>query len=231
VNRLRHLAAASLLAACAPALADANAEFAIRWDPAEGGPQTSQEVLAALGLAPDRERDFMVRYFTVAQPDQLPEGFAAIARERTSGDHTEATYKLRGPAPFPTSGPLHKWRCPLKGHADSKEEVDISWTGDAQPKRAYSRSCTADAGAAKAMPKGLKAQPLGCSAAMHRVEAGGIKVERWDLQGARQLIEVSTNGKDSAQDLEKFRQHVVAPLLERKVKPLKDSKTEMGSAC
>jgi hypothetical protein len=66
---------------------------------------------------------------------------------------------------------------------------------------------------------------------MHRVEAGAIKVERWDLQGARQLIEVSTSGKDSAQDFEAFRKRIVAPLLERHVKPLKDSKTEMGSAC
>jgi hypothetical protein len=231
VELLRYLAAATLLGASAASMAAADAEFAIRWDPAEGGPQNAQEVLAALGVKSGKEKDFVVRYFTVAQPNHLPQGFAAIARERTSGQRTEATYKLRGPAPFPTSGPLHKWACPLKGHADSKEEVDIGWTGDAEPRRAYSRSCTANADAAHAMPKDLQAQPLGCSAAMHRVEAGGIKVERWQLQGARQLIEVSTSGKDSAQDFEKFRQRVVAPLLARQIKPLKDSKTEMGSAC
>ncbi len=228
---VRYLAAASLLCVSAASLAAADAEFAIRWDPTEGGPQTAKAVLSALGLEPGAETDFVVRYFTVAQPSHLPDGFAAIARERTSGGRTESTYKLRGPAPFPTTGPLHKWKCPLKGHADSKEEVDIGWTGDAQPKRAYSRSCTVKADAAQAMPKDLLAKPLGCSAAMHRVEGGVIKVERWDLQGAKRLIEVSTSGKDSAQDFEKFRQRIVGPLLKLQVRPLKDSKTDMGSAC
>ena len=74
---LHYLAAASLLSACAASLAAADAEFAIRWNPDEGGPQTATEVLAALGLEPGAESDFEVRYFKLAQPAQLPAGFAA----------------------------------------------------------------------------------------------------------------------------------------------------------
>jgi len=126
-----------------------------------------------------------VRYLNVAQPDDLPEGFGAIARERTSGAAApNRPYKLRGPGPFPTKGPLHKWRCPLKGHADSKEEVDIAWTGDDEPSALFAQLHRTKGDAAKAMPKELRATPLGSQRRdASRRRAAGIKVERWDLQG------------------------------------------------
>jgi hypothetical protein len=225
------LAAASLLAVWATASAAADAEFAIRWDPAEGGPQTANDVLAALSLKHGKETDFVVQYFTVNQPRNAVGDFKAIARERRTRARTDTTYKVRGPSPFPEADPIHKWGCPLSIPALSKDEVDISWTGEQEPKRAFSRSCTAEVDIAHAMPKELGAKPLGCISKMHRIEINGIKLEEWDLQSGKRLFEVSTNGQDSASDLEKFRSRIVNPLLGHKVKPLEDSKTELGSSC
>lgn len=66
---------------------------------------------------------------------------------------------------------------------------------------------------------------------MLRVEVDGIKLERWDPQSGQRLFEVSINGRDSADDLDRFRNRIVNPLLSRKVRPLKDSKTKLGSTC
>jgi hypothetical protein len=231
MRRLRVFAAASLLAVWATPLAAADAEFAIRWDPTEGGPQTVKDVLAALSLKDGKEKNFVVQYFMVNPPRNAPGDFKAIARERRTGTHTDATYKVRGPSPFPEAGPFHMWDCPLSIRALSKDEVDISWTGDQGPKRAFSRSCTAEADIAHAMPKELEPKPLGCVSKMLRIQVDGIKLEQWDLQSGKRLLEVSVNGLDSANDLEKFRSRIVNPLLSRRVRPLKDSKTELGSAC
>ena len=66
---------------------------------------------------------------------------------------------------------------------------------------------------------------------MRRMEVDGIKLEQWDLHSGKRLIEVSVNGHDTAIDLEKFQSGIVNPLLNLKVKPLNDSKTELGSVC
>lgn len=231
MRRLRVLASALLLGVSGTAFATADAEFAIRWNPSEGGPQTAKEVLAALGLKDGKEKDFVVQYFAVNQPSNAPGDFRAIARERRARSYTDATYKVRGSNAFPEAGPLHKWKCPLSIPALSKDEVDISWTGEQEPERAFSRSCTADSDIAHAMPKELEAKPLGCISKMHRIQADGIKLEQWDFQSGKRLFEVSTNGRDSQRDLEKFLRRIVDPLLSHKVRPLKDSKTELGSAC
>ena len=231
MRRLRVLASALLLAVSATAFATADAEFAIRWDPSEGGPQTAKEVRAALSLKKGKEMDFVVQYFAVNQPSNAPGDFRAIARERRARSYTDATYKVRGSNAFPEAGPLNKWQCPLSNPVLSKDEVDINWTGEQEPKRAFSRSCTADSDIAHAMPKELEAKPLGCISKMHRIQADGIKLEQWDFQSGKRLFEVSTNGRDSQRDLEKFLRRIVDPLLSHKVRPLKDSKTELGSAC
>jgi hypothetical protein len=230
VRSLHGLVAALMLGASTCGLAAAAAEFSIRWDPAEGGPNSAAESLAALGLKTGRHDDFVVRYFAVRQPRDAPAEFKAIARERRTGSRVESTYKVRGPAPFPPS-PSHLWKCPLKGRAESKDEVDITWTGDALPKRAYSRSCTAKADMAHALPPAYGAEPQGCTSKMHRVSGRGATLELWELPSGRQVFEVSVKGEDSAGDLETFQQRIVRPLMNRGARPLKDSKTELGSAC
>ena len=227
---LHGLVAASLLSASTCGWAAAAAEFSLRWDPAEGGPKSAKESLAALSLKHDKQDDFVVQYFAVNQPGNARAGFKAIARERRTGNHVEATYKVRGTAPF-SANPSYLWECPLKGPAESKNEIDITWTGDELPIRTYSQSCTAKADMAHAMPTAHGAKPLGCSSKMHRFSEHGIKLELWKLSSGRQLFEVSVTGQDSAADLKTFQKRIVSPLLSRGVKPLKNSKTELGSAC
>ena len=231
MRSLLALAAAMLLAVATPTLAIGDAEFAIRWDPTEGGLQTADEVLKALGLKRGKEKDFVVQYFTVNQPSSSAGEYKAIARERKAATGVDTTYKLRGSTSFPEAEPFRQWVCPLSIAAISKDEVDISWTGEAEPKRTYSRSCTAKADAVHAIPKKLGAEPLGCISKVRRTEIDGIKVEQWDLHSGKRLIEVSVNGQNNGIDLEKFQRGIVGPLLNFKVKPLNDSKTELGSGC
>jgi len=231
MRRIRVFAYALLLEVSVTAFAAGDAEFAIRWDPADGGLQTAQEVLAALGLKNSKGMDFVVQYFAVTQPSSAAGDFRAVARERRGASYADATYKVRGPNPFPEAGPLHKWECPFSIPARSKEEVDISWIGEKDPQRAFSRSCTAEADIARAMPKEFGAKPLGCTSRMRRIQADGIKLEQWDLRNGRRLFEVSANGRDRPRDLDNFRRRIVDPLLSHEIRPLKDSKTELGSTC
>jgi hypothetical protein len=230
VRSLQCLVAASLLSASTCGLAAAAAEFSIRWDPDEGGPNSVKESLATLNLKQGKHDDFVVQYFAVNQPSNAPADSEAIARERRRGHHVEATYKSRGPARFPAD-PSYLWKCPLKGPEESKTEVDITWTGDALPRRAYSQSCTANADMAHAMPTAYGAKPLGCTSKMHRFSDSGVTLEHWELPSGKQVFEASVKGVDSASDLKAFEKRIVSPLLDRGVRPLKDSKTELGSSC
>src|SRR4249920_1591548 len=87
-DALRRVAACAIVAAVTvhstAARAAPDAEFAVRWDPAEGGPAALDAVLNRLGLQQGAARQMVVQYFSVPQPPELPAGFAAIARERAS---------------------------------------------------------------------------------------------------------------------------------------------------
>ena len=206
-----------------------DAEFAVRWDPAEGGPATLDAVLNRLSLPQGAAKQMVVQYFSVPQPPELPAGFAAIARERASGAQIESTYKVRGPAPLLGDG--EKWTCPLAPPAKSKSEVDVSVLSSGAVRKSYSRSCSVERSMAESLPKIIHAQPLGCTSSVRRVRAGDVKVELWELSGGNKAIEVSWTAKDTPADLQAFRSRIVAPLVSSGVKPLSESKTELGSIC
>src|SRR5437868_7508977 len=224
------LAAASLLLASA-ALAAGDAEFAIRWDPAEGGPGTLEAIAETLQLPDGKRKTFVVRYFAMKQPSGAPEGASAIARERLSDGRLESMYKLRSPVAFPARGPQADWRCPFKVEAKRQNEVDVGWSAEGVPKRNYSRSCEVGGHMADLLPARFMAQPLDCASSMLRMTSEHIKIERWSLPGGTQPFEVSANGHDTEADLEAFADRVVRPLLARGVKPLTQSKTQLGSSC
>ncbi|MDM0017069.1 hypothetical protein [Variovorax saccharolyticus] len=224
------LAAACLLAASA-AQAAADAEFAVRWDPAEGGPATIEAVAEALRLPEGKRKSFEVRYFSIVQPADAPPGASAIARERLSGGQMESMYKLRSPVAFPSQGAQADWRCPFKVDAKRQKEVDIGWSAEGVTKTNYSRSCAADGRIADLLPARFMAKPLDCSSSMLRMSSRGIKIERWSLPGGRQAFEVSTNGKDTGAERKAFASGVVQPLIARGARPLQQSKTQLGSAC
>jgi hypothetical protein len=218
------------LSASTCALGASAAEFSVRWDPVDGGPATAQESLAALSLKQGSPAAFVVQYFTLDQPSDAPADYKAIGRQRRTGSGVEATYKFRGPAPI-SADASYRWTCPLMGSAQSKSEIDITWTGEAQPKRAYSHSCSVNTDMSHAIPATFGARPLGCASRTNRFSDHGVTLEVWELPGDRRVFEVSVKGRDSAPDLKAFERRVVMPLLSAGVKPISDSKTELGSAC
>jgi hypothetical protein len=102
-------------------------------------------------------------------------------------------YKLRGPASAPTSA-FASWKCPLKEPSESKREVDVTWTGEVEPGRMYSLSCTAEASVAKAMQASLAAAALGCVSKMKRYKADDLKLEVWKFPNGSEVFEVSMGG-------------------------------------
>jgi len=221
------LAALALQGACARAAPAA--EYALRWDPADGGPATIEAVLSLLALQRGKAKQLVVQYYAVPQPPELPAGFAAIARERTSGDEVDATYKVRGPTPLPGGG--KNWTCPLAPPARTKSEVDIGIVGHGVVTKSYSRSCSVARPMADSLPTVIHARPLGCTSSVTRIKARDVKVEQWQLAGGNQALEVSWAGKDSPADLQAFRSRIVEPLTSAGIKPLSESKTELGSIC
>ncbi|HEX6902957.1 MAG TPA: hypothetical protein VF789_24790 [Thermoanaerobaculia bacterium] len=202
------------------------AEFAMRWDIAEGGPQSAQEVLKALKLKAKDPDNYEIRYFDFTPPRDAPDGFTAILRQRKTKKKHELTFKYRG------AGELPAVDCPISSKPDEeKEEVDISVLGEGKTKRSSSYSCTVESKDGPVEPpQKLKAQALECANQMTRYKAGDLKIEEWHLPGGETFIEVSHNGSDTQKDLKSF-QEIVAKLVKKGAKPSDRSKTELGSNC
>ncbi len=227
------LAAGAWLSLATTAIAANPAEFAIRWDPAEGGPKTIEEVAALLQLPSGRSKSFEVRYFSIRQPSDAVGDSTAIVRQRSTRQATESMYKQRSADAFSSGEPLAGWQCPFPARANpkAKSEVDVGWTPEGSTKKSYSLSCQVDGTVELLLPAQFMAKPLGCTSRVLRAEAQGIKIERWSLPRGALSIEVSWNGEDNAADLEKFASRVARPLMEQGVKPLGESKTALGSSC
>ena len=118
-----------------------DAEFAVRWDPRQGGPATPQDALRELRLKASAPSHFEVHYFEFTAPAGLPAGFDAILRKRLTAGEAELTFKLRGAAPLPAQPTLKKWACPLGPTKDRKDEADITFVEAGRAIKAYSRSC------------------------------------------------------------------------------------------
>ena len=91
----------------------------------------------------------------------------------------------------------------------------------------YAYSCTL---AAKAPPSFLGATPKPCAARMIRYKNGDDKIEEWTLPGGGVRLEVSRTTSGKPKQEAKFRE-LVERLRARGVKPLDESKTELGSRC
>ncbi len=221
---VRHLACGvSALALSASAWA-APAEYAVRWDPSRGGPDSGPAVAAALGLHVDKVKVYQIDYFDVAGADGTA---PVIARRRTRGDTTQLTLKMRG-----TDGLASAPHCALGGAAEGKTEVDVTMLADGLAKRAPSFSCTLEGARGLAFAPELHARSKGCVATMRRLQADDMDIEEWSVHGgAQRLIEVSMKGADDAATQRRFAERVVAPLVGARAAPLADSKTEFVSGC
>jgi hypothetical protein len=232
--RLGFAAAALLTIPLATQAASPTAEYAIRWDPAQGG-STAAQAWAKLG-APGAEADtFVVRYPSITAPPPLPAGFKAIVRkrERTNKARYELTYKQRGPAPSLDGTSLKHWPCPVGATKDRKDEVDVSFHSLSTTVRAHSRSCTVESkDAPPRAPEALAIRPAACEHQMTRWKRDGLALEEWSLKGGRTVIEVSASGGATDKELAAFRKDVVEVLVQQLgITPLEASMTELASRC
>lgn len=218
--------------AAKPAPTPANAEYAVRWNVAAGGPTTAEKVLSALHLEPKKDKDsgktkqknLTVEYFDVGKRS---DGFKTILRLRTDEKkgESELTFKLRGDraiVPPP---------CPLGGGVNKEPEVDVTFLDPQRPAPPqFSYSCDKKT---KEAPKALPLR-VGCTASMRRLEADfasdELKVEEWKIKGAR-YIEVSFSGKNDPADEKMFGAKVVAALVAKGIHPLEEGMTTITTSC
>ena len=163
-----------------------------------------------------------MRYFDLPAPAGAPADAALILRQRVAEDG-EGEIRLKYRSARPLSG---AWACPDGARFQKSEETDVTFTSSGQA-RSFAYSCSLDAASPPAF---LAATPKACSAHMVRYEHGGDKIEEWTLPGGAVRLEVSRTGANDAKHAAKFGK-LVDRLLARGVKPLDESKTELGSRC
>jgi hypothetical protein len=201
----------------------ADAEYAVRWDPSEGGFANAEEVLDFLGAPKVRGETYEVQYFDLPPPENAPPGSTVILRRRRkAGGGSEIRLKYRREAPL-----AGNWGCPGGRGFEPREEVDFSFTGSGEPGRVYSYSCTLKAGEP---PELLAAIPKKCVSRIARYVFGGFKIEEWTLPGGGMQLEVSRSAANTAGEFARF-ERFVSKLLERGIRPSPRSKTELGSQC
>lgn len=214
--------------------ADEHAEYAVRWFPRQGGPETAEEALAVLKLSGADRDEFLVRYYDVASPLKGPPGASAILRYRhkNGSKKGEFTFKFRGAMPFPATPVASDWVCPLSGSRGGTDEVDVIVGANSQLSLGYSRSCESKAdGQDPAVPPNLGATPKTCVNRMVRVKSGALKSEEWTFSNGEVLIELSRKGSNTSEVLAEFRRGVVAPLVQAGAHPITSSKTALGGDC
>ena len=198
-------------------------EYAVRWDPSQGGPANVRELLDFLGASESGGRAYEVRYFDLPRPEGAPAGATPILRLRIAdGGEAEVRLKYRMEQPLED-----RWGCPAGARFDKSEEVDVTFAGSATPVRMYAYACTLDA---PVPPAFLGATPKSCGARMVRYKHGDDKIEEWTLPGGGIRLEVSRTTSGNPKHEAKFRK-LVDRLRARGVKPLDESKTELGSRC
>jgi len=200
-----------------------HAEYAVRWDPSQGGPANVRELLDFLGASEGGGHAYEVRYFDLPRPEGAPAGATPILRLRIA-DGGDAEVRLK----YRTEQPLEgRWGCPAGASFEKSEEVDVTFSAAAMPARMYAYSCTLEA---RTPPALLGATPKSCAARMVRYKSGDDKIEEWALPGGALRLEVSRTTSGSPKHEKKFRK-LVDRLRARGVKPLDESKTELGSRC
>ncbi len=232
VPSLRPLhAIAGICAACVIAVAFAaptGAEYALRWDPAAGGPATLEAAWAALGLAAPAEKDketFSIRYYEIAPVQPVPSGYRAILRRREEDGKATLSWKLRrvdrgGPDTFTTATP-----CPF-GTAFATE-VDVTLGAGEALRKTLSRTCERKGGVDLQVDRALVVREPSCAIAMRRwTTPDKLKVEEWPLPGGRTILEVSRKDGDTDEALAQFRGRVARLIESHGVIPDLENKTE-----
>lgn len=211
------------LAACAQAHEPKEAEFAIRWAPADGGPQTPKEVLKLLGTPDAQPVNYEVRYFNEPAALAVPESTEVIVRLRSMHDGTsQVRLKYRRTVPWPAG-----WKCPGAMNFSKSEQLDVAFLDGGKLARIYSYECTLDA---TEPPPALHAAVRNCASFMVRYEAKRARLEEWAMPGGEVVLEVSHTAPNTAAELAKFK--VIADtLIAHRASPSALSKTKLASDC
>ncbi|HEY1434625.1 MAG TPA: hypothetical protein VGG65_04570 [Thermoanaerobaculia bacterium] len=223
------LAALAVGAAAAPHPKEPrHAEYAVRWNPAQGGLKTAADVLAFLGGPGTGGQGAQVQFYDLPAPEGAPRETTVILRRRDGeGGESEIRLKYRSPRPLTVA-----WACPAGIGFEPSTQVDVGFGTAPTPSRVYSYSCRLRAAQPPAL-LGATARP--CASRMVRYETGppgrgGYKVEAWTLPGGAVTLEISRTAANSPDELARFSE-LVARLRARGVRPLDDSKTELGGKC
>ena len=210
-------------AIAALAFSSPDAEYAMRWEPADGGPQSASEVAYLLGLGTPTVTTFEVRYYDAPPPANAPDSARTIVRERArENGASDLIVKYRRAAP------LHgTWSCPLGTAAKRAAQVDVGFGPGDSVERVYSYTCEL---VADSFPPSLHATPRACTIAVTRTTANGVKIEAWQLPNGRTLLEISRVAKDSRKELDKFRA-MVDKLVVAGARPTLASKTRLAGQC
>jgi hypothetical protein len=198
-------------------------EYALRWNPQDGGPGTAEAVFRLLGMTAGIPEHYEVRYYDLTRPGSAPAQATVILRERKkSGGKTQFRLKYRLSEPLTQS-----FQCPPGNDFQVGSEVDVTWLAANAQKRVYAYFCTTQA---KQPPASLHATPKPCSARMSRYTAQGLKVETWQMPDGGRQLEVSRNTTHNDAAFQDF-QAIAVRLIGQGAKPTDESKTELGSRC
>ena len=182
------------------ALEPEKAEYAVRWNPAEGGPASGEETLTFLGAPAASPVRYEVRYYDAPPPAGSPPDSAVIVRRRSEAN-AESEIRLK----FRLDHPIAEWACPAGAGFEGKAEVDVGF-GDGGASRVYSYSCVVSAAEP---PPFLHAVPKNCVSRMDRWPApvrgdGSYKVEAWTLPDGSKRLEISRTAKNSPKQRSRF---------------------------
>jgi hypothetical protein len=198
-------------------------EYALRWNPQDGGPGTAEAVFRLLGMTAGIPEHYEVRYYDLPKPVSAPAHATVILRERKKvGGKTQFRLKYRLPEPL-----TQAFQCPPGSDFEVGSEVDVTWLAANTQKRVYAYSCTTQA---KQPPPSLHARPKPCSARMSRYSSQGLKVETWQMPDGGRQLEVSRTATHDDAAFQDF-QAIAVRLMGQGAKPTDESKTELGSRC
>jgi hypothetical protein len=103
-----------------------HAEYAVRWDPSQGGPANVRELLDFLGASGGGGHAYEVRYFDLPRPEGAPAGATPILRLRIADDG-EAEVRLK----YRTERPLEgRWSCRPEPSFEKSEESRRHFRGE-----------------------------------------------------------------------------------------------------
>jgi hypothetical protein len=199
------------------------AEYAVRWNPVNGGPKDAREVLSLLGQKAEDVDTYEIEYFDLPPVASAPAGATTILRRRHKANgKTEIRLKYRLDRPLEEN-----FSCPAGLSFEKSEEEDLGYPGSGAPVRVYSYSCSLDAAEP---PASLSAVAKPCSSKMVRYKTDDLKVEEWTLPDATVRVELSRSAKNTAAEAATF-EALVQRLIERGVHPSDGSKTDIASQC